>query len=386
MKNIFKLFTPILIILLINNSCVYSAENKIKTEKPGFHRVGSMKMDFPYRNTTILMKNGNVLLTKGSETNIYNSKNKVFKKIKSSSLIDYPCNINLDNGNVLRIGSKTANTKRKYTIIELFDVNKETFKLLLKKEDYSLADYSCINLHNGKIFINRGTEYYIYDYENNILSNKKNIIIDGFTAYPDCNCKAELVLTKKNNVLLFGVPIYNNNDKTKKLNYIFEYNPKIDNFTVAGELKEEKVFNLKVFQIDEENIILISGKPKDKLTIVSSSEKNIEKYNIKTRNSEIIGQSEITIDPLKTQVVLMNNNKLLYNHPSPHDNSLSGYKPYVYNLNTKKSEVTAGSDFNGAHAYYPSLTKLNDGSILFSGGGTLFGFDSAKSYRYIPNN
>ncbi len=380
-KILLSLFTALLSTMFIGFDISYADNSQKQNKKPGIYSVGKMHMDIPYHNKAILMNNGKVFHTHGIYSEVFDPKTNKFTLVAKNKAFGSSL-LNLDNETIMGIQCDECYSLKKIheIVFNIYNNKSNTIKELFKIKTHLRIHTDCaLKLKNNKIFIPCVNSNYILDIKNQKFSEDIRVSDSNFIKDEHSQAtKAEIIETENGDIYVFGLPFYKKNDSTKKKNYVFKYNQTDNVFVYTGELKEQRLGGggkIKVFKYDDENILVIGG-------VDSSSHdsvRSIEKYNIKTNTSEIIG--ELPVPYSEGRILLLDNNKLIYNIPSSVYVQSDIYKPLVYNLKTQKKEYTEGGLYDYIWTSDSTMTKLQDGSILFSGGGHS-NRESKKSYRY----
>ena len=330
----------------------------------------------------ILLNNGEVLITGGiqdspyifaelynQQTDTYREPNQNIKEedININKIYNYKnhTSILLKNGNVLIIGGYKTKPLMYYT-------KEEKFIKLENAPDNFLYDISYIELRNSDILIFAGFRAYKFNQENYQFTEIKlpdNIIAEG--------SKKGLVEISNGDILIFGSGNHNSRYTTNDpLDRVYRYSIQNDTFEVVGYLKDERENYVHAIKIDNDNILVWGGYNKKNEPV-----NTIEKYNINTNTSEIIGQIKGT-HGLESDFSKLNNDIIITGniYTSDDDNS----KGYIVAYSIKNNKSFLINKIIQLYLPYKYI-KLTDGSLLILTGSDIkhstFGYYSKYSYK-----
>lgn len=380
LKNI---FTSIFIIFFISFSYngIKALASSSLPSGTGFFHAGDMTMTKTYPLDSITaLSNGDVLLTKGREAELYNAKKKKYKKLPQHEALQEVSGIALNDGRVILIGKSvySIGVKGKYRyIFEEFNPNTLRFKVLLQRDDFYFPTKNAIKLLNGNIFLQGNIDSYVYDVEKNLISENIQFNDKDFRYFNEYD--TAIAMNDLGRVYIFGMGYCKKTDTNRIKKYVFEYNPDTNKITLKGKLQVQRLGHLRAYTINHNEIAVFGGKNNSESDAQSLT--SYEIFNIYTGKSKIAGEFPLWINGfLKT--ALTYDGKIITN--MPYGKYKNTYKPYVFDMNGNFEESAKGSYGNGIDIHNPSIVRLSDGCYLYAGGYDSKGLDSKKTFKYCP--
>ena len=359
----------------------------VKNQKQGLYRVGNSTGYFFHTIANGILPDGNVLLA-SNHGEIFDTKTNKFKSISPLNIyMDAKQIYRLDDGNMLIITPKILDPQVNIlNMFQIYNLKNKTIQTVLERYNFEKKGQkpfhyaNSIKLKDGNIFIyscGKEKEFYIFDTKNYKLSEPIKMVDKTLSYRLSCahsSCidtksdKVGLIEKEDGNILIFGMGLGDKDGKKDEFNYVFEYNRDLNNFKIVGQLVESRFDKIYAHKLDKNNVIVIGGirfgygsgfTPE---TVI----KSVEKYNITTGKSEIIGYLDRGVG-FMTIPLFIDNKGIFFTGGAYFD-----YKTY-------KMQKLNGFEKIGPNSLNPVL--LEDGSILYYGGSERM-VHSNKSYRY----
>ena len=377
-KHIFSVFITVVVIY----SCFRGIKSVAASSLPlktGFFHAGEMTMDKTYPLDSITtLANGDVLLTKGSEAELYYAQKKKYKKLGTHEIMQDVSTIALNDGRVLLIGRSVnpigIKSINRY-FFEEFNPHTQKFKVLLQIDDFYFPTKNAIKLLNGNIFLQGNTEAYVYDVKENKLSEKIQYYDPELRYFNEY--ETAIAMNDLGKVFIFGMGYCKKTDPEKVRKYVFKYDPDTNKITLHGKLQVQRLGNIRAYTLNHNEIAVFGGK--DNSGSEAQSITSYEIYDIYTGKSKLAGTFPLFINKfLRTELTY--DGKIITN--MPYGTYKNTYKPYVFDMNMQIEESARGSYGTGIDIHNASITRLTDGCYLYAGGYDQRGLDSKKTYKY----
>lgn len=377
------LFTILFIITILcfGFTEIKSEASSSLPRKTGFFNAGEMTMEktYPLDSMTTL-SNGDVLITKGEEAELYNASKRKFKKLPLHEAMQEVSSIALNDGRVILIGRSVKpvgiESMHRY-FFEEFNPQTGKFKVLLKLDNFYFPTKNALKLMNGNIFLQGNVDAYVYNVEKNTLSKNIQFYDDKFRYFNEYD--TAIAMNDLGKVFIFGSGYCKKTDPNRIRTYVFMFNPDTNKITLHGNLQIQRLGNIKAVTLNHNHIAVFGGKNDSGAD--AQSLKTYELYNIQSGKSKIAGEFPLWINNF-LKMKLTYDGKIITN--IPYGKYKNEYKPFVFDLNQQIEESSRGSYGGGIDIHLPSMTRLSDGCYLYAGGYDEKGLDSKKAYKYCP--